>query len=190
MSTTFFKAHDRNRTGDLFLTKEVLCRLSYMGDCNFKWSGKRDSNPRPSAWKADALPLSYSRTHYVGATLCGCPSSFGPVSALAEAGPHKLSIIWWRGKDSNLRRQSQRVYSPTPLATWVPLQTSLSWSHRRDSNPRPTDYKSVALPAELRWRQLINIKAISYNCQLKICGTTDRKMIHLPPFARSRQLPR
>jgi hypothetical protein len=25
------------------------------------------------------------------------------------------------------------------------------WSQRRDSNPRPTDYKSVALPAELRW---------------------------------------
>ena len=21
-----------------------------------KWSGRRDSNPRPSAWKADALP--------------------------------------------------------------------------------------------------------------------------------------
>ena len=25
------------------------------------WSGRRDSNPRPSAWEADALPLSYSR---------------------------------------------------------------------------------------------------------------------------------
>jgi hypothetical protein len=24
-------AHERNRTADLFLTKEVLCRLSYMG---------------------------------------------------------------------------------------------------------------------------------------------------------------
>jgi hypothetical protein len=24
-------------------------------------SGRRDSNPRPSAWEADALPLSYSR---------------------------------------------------------------------------------------------------------------------------------
>ncbi len=24
-------AHDRNRTGDLILTKDVLCRLSYMG---------------------------------------------------------------------------------------------------------------------------------------------------------------
>ena len=26
-----------------------------------KWSGKRDSNPRHSAWEADALPLNYSR---------------------------------------------------------------------------------------------------------------------------------
>src|SRR5262249_42900240 len=26
-----------------------------------RWSGKRDSNPRPPAWKAGALPLSYSR---------------------------------------------------------------------------------------------------------------------------------
>src|SRR5512133_1338155 len=45
-------AHIRTRTGDLFLTKEVLYLLSYVG---FNWSGKRDSNPRPSAWKADAL---------------------------------------------------------------------------------------------------------------------------------------
>ncbi len=26
------------------------------------WSGRRDSNPRPTAWKAVTLPLSYSRT--------------------------------------------------------------------------------------------------------------------------------
>ena len=26
------------------------------------WSGRRDSNPRHSAWEADALPLNYSRT--------------------------------------------------------------------------------------------------------------------------------
>ncbi len=26
-----------------------------------KWSGRRDSNPRPTAWKAVTLPLSYSR---------------------------------------------------------------------------------------------------------------------------------
>ena len=29
----------------------------------------------------------------------------------------------------------------------------LIWSQRRESNPRPTDYKSVALPSELRWLQ-------------------------------------
>jgi hypothetical protein len=37
---------------NLFLTKEVLYLLSYVG---LVWSGKRDSNPQPSAWKADAL---------------------------------------------------------------------------------------------------------------------------------------
>lgn len=35
-----------------------LCRL---------WSGRRDLNPRHSAWEADALPLSYSRT-----VMCMC----------------------------------------------------------------------------------------------------------------------
>ena len=30
--------------------------------CLQVWSGKRGSNPRPSAWEADALPLSYSRS--------------------------------------------------------------------------------------------------------------------------------
>ena len=48
-------AHNRNRTDDLFLTKEVLCRLSYMGNkfrhlyllLNHRqfWSGWRESNP-------------------------------------------------------------------------------------------------------------------------------------------------
>src|SRR2546427_9212280 len=46
-----FKARDRNRTGDLVLTKDALYRLSYASI-----SGRRGSNPRPSAWKADALP--------------------------------------------------------------------------------------------------------------------------------------
>ena len=28
---------------------------------NTYWSGQRDSNPRPSRWQRDALPLSYAR---------------------------------------------------------------------------------------------------------------------------------
>ena len=62
-----------------------------------EWSGKRDSNPRPSAWKADALPLSYSRSNR------------------CTAGR------WWRGKDSNLRRHRRQIYSLLPLATRAPL---------------------------------------------------------------------
>src|SRR5512141_589886 len=49
---------------DLFLTKEALYRLSYMGsnqpgrpaDPSAGWSGRRDSNSRHPAWKAGALP--------------------------------------------------------------------------------------------------------------------------------------
>jgi hypothetical protein len=41
-------AHDWNRTSDLFLTKEVLYRLSYMStktQRRVQWSGRRESNP-------------------------------------------------------------------------------------------------------------------------------------------------
>jgi hypothetical protein len=51
---------------NLFLTKEALYRLSYVGTIkNFTvtqfstktvWSGRRGSNSRHSAWKAEALP--------------------------------------------------------------------------------------------------------------------------------------
>ena len=64
-----------------------------------EWSGKRDSNPRPSAWKADALPLSYSRS-----------------SRWNEK-------KWWWGKDSNLRRLSRQIYSLFPLTAREPHHT-------------------------------------------------------------------
>ena len=44
---------------------------------------------------------------------------------------------------------SQQIYSLPPLTAREPLQT---WSWREESNPRPTDYKSAALPTELRQR--------------------------------------
>jgi hypothetical protein len=52
-------AHNRIRTGDLFLTKEVLCRLSYVGLYLERVMG---IEPTPSAWKAEVLPLNYTRT--------------------------------------------------------------------------------------------------------------------------------
>ena len=42
---------------------------------------------------------------------------------------------WWRGLDSNQRRQCQRVYSPSPLATRAPLPTSIE-------DPAPNGWSS------------------------------------------------
>src|SRR6476661_11174140 len=67
------QARDRDRTGDLTLTKGVLYRLSYASDVPASLftatvrfaarvpavhsaSGRRGSNPRHQAWKACALP--------------------------------------------------------------------------------------------------------------------------------------
>src|SRR5436190_24063431 len=91
-----------------------------------EWSGKRDSNPRPPAWKAGALPLSYSRTPSRRETLR----------------PRK----WWGEEDSNLRRRSPadlqsapfghlRI-SPLVFQTVTPFNV---WRWREVLNPRRTD---------------------------------------------------
>ena len=55
--------------------------------------------------------------------------------------------------DSNHRRHCQQIYSLSPLATrefpHINLCRLLRWSWWTDSNPRPADYKSAALPTEL-----------------------------------------
>ena len=68
---------------------------------------------------------------------------------------------WWREEDSNLR-SSQGAADLQSAAinhsAISPIENQLSssfdvmafWSWRRDLNPRPADYKSAALPTELR----------------------------------------
>ncbi len=62
-------AHERNRTFDLLLTKEVLYRLSYVSEANAAFLPRvskveRETGIEPAlvAWKATVLPLNYSRT--------------------------------------------------------------------------------------------------------------------------------
>src|SRR3972149_6835234 len=40
---------------------------------------------------------------------------------------------WWRGEDSNLRRQSRQIYSLIPLAAREPLQKSCSGTANRSA---------------------------------------------------------
>ena len=54
------------------------------------WSGRRGSNPRPSAWEADALPLSYSRsceaTPYYSSGRSARQQPLGVLGAAVSAG--------------------------------------------------------------------------------------------------------
>ncbi len=47
-----------------------------------------------------------------------------------------------------------------PKTAALPLGYTPAWCWLRDSNPRPTDYKSVALPAELNQHAIIITKKV------------------------------
>ena len=55
------------------------------------------------------------------------------------AHPCSCSYFWWRGKDSNLRRQSRQIYSLIPLTAREPLRTKprIIDKNRRPVKPRP-----------------------------------------------------
>ena len=89
-----------------------------------------------------------------------CGSAHTPV-------PHKrdtrmcVSFMWWEGVDSNHRSRRRQIYSLMHLATLQPARIKFlprphrwtgKWSWRLESNPQPADYKSAALPVELRQR--------------------------------------
>ena len=85
---------------------QLRCRsLVRAGATPEKWSGRWNSNPRHSAWKAEALPLSYARKFR--------RPLFAAQIWLANRRPYcmfgspdtaRQSEVWWAEKDSNLRR--------------------------------------------------------------------------------------
>ncbi len=73
---------NRTWTGDEGVAD--LCLTTWL--CRLKWSGRRDSNSRPSPWQGDALPLSHSRISW---RKCSSKS--------------KSELLWRPGRDSNPR---------------------------------------------------------------------------------------
>ena len=88
-------------------------------------------------------------------------------------------LFWWKRVDSDHRSETQQIYSLPPLATrerflilssryrerscrflsstqYINCLQTKKWSWWTDSNPRPADYKSAALPTELHQRSLLN----------------------------------
>ena len=87
-----------------------------------------------------------------------------------------LALTWWRRVDSNHRSETQQIYSLPPLATRELLRMKF-WSWWTDSNPRPADYKSAALPTELHQRfssQLVHNVAY-YIRQMEGCQQEKQK---------------
>ena len=125
-----------------------------------KLSGRRGSNPRPTAWKAVALPTELL-PQFVHRSLDfgGFENKelFGafPLSLKLQRGCNPPSLLsqlrWakWARMDSNHRTRKRRDLQSLAVGHLATCPTPLS--QRRDSNPRPADYKSAALPAELLW---------------------------------------
>ena len=111
-----------------------------MGDRKALFSMERvmGIEPTPSAWKAEVLPLNYTRSAFTPndglggqPTTCRQASSLSRLEALRSIrtpSPQRPSAttslrskIWWRGEDSNLRRLSRQIYSLIPLTAREPL---------------------------------------------------------------------
>ncbi len=130
-------------------------RGRYDPDCKRQnyWSGKRDSNPQPSAWKADALPLSYSRlipatqytVHWPGAGNGG-----GGRIRTSEGSADRFTVcsLWPLGNPST-QFATTKICKQAFCLICLFIATK-KWSWRWDLNPQPPDYKSGALPVELR----------------------------------------
>ena len=97
--------------------------------------------PSRSAWKAEVLPLNYTRLGK-------------PINALVEGEGFEPS----KAEPSDLQSDPfDRSGTPPNEAIFFYCSTNVKqiiilihkWCWHQESNPGPTDYKSVALPSEL-----------------------------------------
>ena len=109
------------------------------------WSGRRGSNPRPTAWKAVTLPLSYSRLRARVASLAHSAPTFEapPLRARALAAnpmapPTRTAPLcqgrrgWWGGEGSNLRSPKAAGLQPAAIdRSATSPETRLSARHSR-----------------------------------------------------------
>jgi hypothetical protein len=87
------------------------------------------------AFPALATPFTHFASQRTGPELrCGAPTG------IPESNSGKKALRWWM----DFASKGDRLPCSRLSGIWI------VWSWRRDLNPRPSDYKSDALPAELR----------------------------------------
>ena len=132
------------------------------------WSGRRGSNPRPTAWKAVTLPLSYSR---IRVTIVGCPAALTLYSCLmsAQIVNHQSTII--NGGQGRVRtsvdRMGRQIYSLLLLTAQPPVHVS-------DSPYTGTSFLFALFAQELMFVDLTR--------NLRFCGRNNGTLLrpHLP----------
>src|ERR1017187_7241298 len=113
-------------------TLGLQIRCSTNGATPAWWSGRRESDPRPTAWKAVTLPLSYSRgeIHYIRR-----PDFGPPVPPLPPTAPRPRSAA---GHTSTEYPHLPHFQSPAASVATVnhrpPAILMLSWSRKNRSD--------------------------------------------------------
>ena len=121
---------------------------SYIGPTSSWWTGE-DSNLRSPQGAADLQSAGFSHSptrprNFRSST--SCPTT-----------PYRQTVQEREGHPSeNTKRTRVKRHQPVDFALKDSLRSIPPrvrwWSWRRELNPRPSDYKSDALPAELRQR--------------------------------------
>ena len=156
------------------------------------WSGRRGSNPRPTAWKAVTLPLSYSRLRELSA-----PSlrRAGPPAATTQHPMHgPNSTVQARG----LRPPSARRRTPRPQQAGLPavarhrVRFCPRWRAeaggegriRTSEAARATDLQSVAFDRSATSPRLRpSRRATASSCQM-LAETKVARFMTPPVFGR------
>ncbi len=133
-------------------------------------SEKRDSNPQPSAWKADALPIELFSRIFFKVLWCCTVLFYSKKSEKRDSNPQPSA---WKADALPIELFSQLFFKVLWFCTVLFCSKK---SEKRDSNPQPSAWKADALPIELFSHRLL-VEWWEQDSNLRRCN----QRIYSPP---------